>query len=106
MELTDSYSVTKAYYTGLFRLLGTDGKTYVGRFMELECSSGGFTNYYYGNPVEAIVLIDEDPDYDPYQGIENINVEGNEGVRKVLIDGQLYIIRDNAIYNVSGLRVK
>ena len=106
VEVTDSYSVTNAFYTGSFRLVGTDGKTYVGRFMELECNSGGFTNYYYQNPVEHITLIDEDPDYDPYQGIEDINVESNEGTRKLLIDGQLYIIRENAIYNVSGLRVK
>lgn len=106
VEVTESYSVTNAFYTGSFRLVDTDGKTYVGRFMELECNSGGFTNYYYQNPVEHITLSDEDPDYDPYQSIEDINVEGNEGTRKLLIDGQLYIIRENAIYNVSGLRVK
>lgn len=106
VEVTDSYSVTNAFYTGSFRLVDTDGKTYVGRFMELECNSGGFTNYYYQNPVEHITLIDEDPDYDPSLGIEDINVESNEGTRKVLIDGQLYIIRENAIYNATGLRVK
>jgi len=48
---------------------------------------------------------DEDPDYTP-QGIESIVLYNETAARKVLIDGQLYIIRENAIYTISGARVK
>lgn len=58
-------------------------------------------------------MIDEDPNnIEPYtpgsseQALESIRLEENTGTRKVLLHGQLYIIRENAIYNVSGLRVK
>ena len=94
------------YFTGQFRLVTTDGKTYVGKFMELFCNSFNYSTA--GSSIrDHKGLWDEDPDYVvPYQGIENIDVESNTGVRKMLIDGQLYILRDNAIYNVTGVRVK
>ena len=38
------------------------------------------------------------------QGIEDVEIK--EDVRKVLMDGQLYIIRGNAMYNMMGGRVK
>ncbi|MBO7459086.1 MAG: hypothetical protein J6T80_07525, partial [Paludibacteraceae bacterium] len=38
------------------------------------------------------------------QGIEDVEV--SKEVRKVLMDGQLYIIRGNAMYNVMGGKVK
>ena len=106
VEITSGYSVTQAFYTGSFRLVGTDGKTYVGRFMELMCSSGDFTNYASGNPSIHITLTDEDPDYIPYQSVENIVVPA-EKAEKILHEGQLYIVRpDGAIYNATGIRVK
>ena len=47
---------------------------------------------------------DEDPDYNPW-GIENVDVDNNTGVRKMLIDGQLYILRDSEIHNlISSLK--
>lgn len=39
------------------------------------------------------------------QGIENIQVP-EEGTHKILIDGTIYIIRDKAIYNLQGARVR
>ena len=103
VEVTESYVLTKAFYSGSFRLVGTDGKTYVGRFMEMECSSGGFTNYYYGNPVESITLYDEDPSY--FQGLEEV-VAATPNGKKVLYNNQLLIIRDGKAYNVLGTLVK
>lgn len=105
-EISSGYSVTQAYYTGSFRLVGTDGKTYIGRFMELKCSSGDFTNYAHGNPSNPITLYDEDPSYfDQFEGIEEIVATGQNG-KKVLHDGQLLIIRDGKAYNVLGTPVK
>ncbi len=105
-EISNGYTVTQAYYTGSFRLVGNDGKTYVGKFMELKCNSGDFTNYSAGNPSNHITLSDEDPDYEPYQAIGNIAVPTDKA-QKVLHEGQLYILRpDGAIYNATGVRVK
>lgn len=39
-------------------------------------------------------------------GIENISFEAIEGVRKVVIDGHLYIQKGEAIYNVMGGQVR
>jgi hypothetical protein len=106
VEVASGYSVTQAFYTGSFRLVGTDGKTYVGKFMELMCSSGDFTNYASGNPSNHITLYDEDPDYIPYQDIENIAVPTDKA-EKVFHNGNLYIVRpDGAIYNATGAKVK
>ncbi len=105
-EVSSGYTVTQAYYTGSFRMVDQDGKTYVGKFMELKCSSGDFANYYNGNPSNHITLSDEDPDYEPYQGIENLVVTSDKA-EKVLHEGVLYIVRPNgAIYNATGVRVK
>ncbi len=105
-EVASGYTVTQAFYTGSFRLVGEDGKTYVGRFMEQMCKSGDFTNYAHGNPSNHIVLYDEDPSYfDPFEGIEEIVAAGQNG-KKVLHDGQLLIIRDGKAYNVLGTPMK
>ncbi len=106
VEVSSGNSLTQAFYTGSFRMVGQDGKTYVGRFMELQCNSGDYTNFASGNPSNHITLSDEDPDYKPYQGIENLTVTSDK-TEKVLHEGQLYIIRpDGAIYNATGVRVK
>ena len=106
VEVVSGYSVTQAYYTGSFRLVDENGKTYIGRFMELMCSSGDFTNYAAGNPSNHITLYDEDPSYfDPTEGIEEI-VAGSQNGKKVLYNGQLLIIRDGKAYNVLGTLVK
>ena len=106
VEITDSYSVTQAFYSGSFRLVDENGKTYIGRFMELMCSSGDYTNYAAGNPSNHITLYDEDPSYfDPTEGIEEI-VAGSQNGKKVLHNNQLLIIRDGKAYNVLGTLVK
>ncbi|MBR4500159.1 MAG: hypothetical protein IKP11_06445 [Paludibacteraceae bacterium] len=88
-----------AYYTGSFRIVGKDGKTYVGKFMEQFCNSFNFSTY---DAVyrDHVGMWDEDP-----QGIENIQVP-EEGTHKILHEGQIYIIRDNAIYTIQGTRVR
>lgn len=106
VEVTDSYSVTQAFYTGSFRLVDENGKTYIGRFMELMCSSGDFTNYAAGNPSNHIDLVDEDPSYFyPTEGIEEV-VAATPNGKKVLYNNQLLIIRDGKAYNVLGTLVK
>jgi hypothetical protein len=88
-----------AYYTGSFRIVGKDGKTYVGKFMEQFCNSFNFSTY---DAVyrDHVGMWDEEP-----QGIENIQVP-EEGTHKILHEGQIYIIRDNAIYTIQGTRVR
>ena len=39
-------------------------------------------------------------------GVENIDVEKMAGTSKVIIDGQLYIIRDGKAFNAMGAQVK
>lgn len=52
-------------------------------------------------------LWDEDPDYIvPYQGIEEISQEPTANSQKLFIDGNIYILRDNIIYDIRGQRVK
>lgn len=99
------------YYTGQFRLVGQDGNTYFGKFMELFCNS-----YNYSTAGASIRdhkgMWDEDPDYvvpgdggqGDKDGLEQIEV--SKGMNKVLMDGTLYIVRDGAIYTVTGVRVK
>ena len=43
--------------------------------------------------------------YELPDAVENIQIDATK-TEKVLIDGQLYIIRDGAIYSVQGIRVK
>lgn len=106
VEVTSSYIVTQAFYTGSFRLEDEDGQVYVARFMELMCSSGD-SNALYGNPSNHITLENEDPSYfDGGQGIEDIVITEKEGAQKLLHDGQLFIIRDGRIFNAQGTLVK
>ena len=103
VEITDSYTVTQAFYSGSFRLVDENGKTYIGRFLELMCSSGDYTNYAAGNPSNHITLDDEDPSY--FQGLEEV-VAATPNGKKVLYNNQLLIIRDGKAYNVLGTLVK
>ena len=93
------------YFTGQFRLVGEDGKTYVGKFMELFCNSFNYSTA--GSSIrDHKGLWDEDPDYVvPYQSIESIQ-DSELSIQKVLIDGTIYIVRENAIYTIQGIRVK
>ena len=91
-----------AYYTGQFRLVGTDGKTYVGKFMELFCNSYNFSTM--GSIRDHKGMWDEDPDYNPFEGVDNIR-SSELNVQKLLIDGQMYILRNGAMYSISGMMV-
>ena len=113
------------YYTGQFRLVGEDGNTYVGKFMEQFCNS-----YNYSTAGSSIRdhkgMWDEDPDYvvpddggqgggqgeggqgEGGQGDKDAldQIEVSQGMSKVLVDGVLYIVRQGAIYTATGVRVK
>lgn len=94
------------YYTGQFRIVDKNGKTYVGKFMEVFCNSFNFSSYGAAYR-DHKGMWDEDPDYiAPEQGIENIVIPTDK-TEKILHEGQLYIVRpDGAIYNATGVRVK
>ena len=93
------------YYTGQFRLVGSNGKTYIGRFMEMFCNSYNFSSMSTGI-LDHKGMWDEDPDYIAPQGIEEITPDAEKTI-KVLRNGQLYIVMPNgAIYNAAGMRVK
>ncbi len=93
------------YYTGSFRIVGSDGKTYVGKLFEQFCNSFNFSTYS-STYRDHVGMWDEDPNYVGPQGIENIAVP-TEKAAKVLVEGQLYIVRpDGSIYNASGAKVK
>ncbi|MBR0064574.1 MAG: fibronectin type III domain-containing protein [Paludibacteraceae bacterium] len=91
------------YYTGSFRFVGEDGKTYIGKFMEMFCNSFNFSTY--GSSVrDHVGMYDEDPN--ALQGIEDVQGDKAQSI-KVLRDGNLYIVRpDGAIYNATGAKVK
>ncbi len=104
----DGYDEEKAeagyaygYYTGSFRFVGADGKTYIGKFMEQFCNSFNFSTY--GSIRDHVGMYDEDPN--ALWGIENIDLSETDP-HKVMIDGILYIVRDGKVYNVQGSRVK
>ncbi len=94
------------YYTGQFRIVAEDGKTYVGKFMEMFCNSYNYSTA--GSIRDHKGMWDEDPDYIAPEmlGIESIQPSAISS-QKILRDGQLYIVRpDGAIYNATGVRVK
>ena len=96
------------YYTGQFRLVGEDGKTYVGKFMETFCNSFNYSTA--GSSIrDHKGMWDEDPDYiapeQQQEGLESIHPSA-DSIRKVLIDGQIYILRGGAMYNLNGIRIR
>ena len=93
------------YYTGQFRFVGSNGKTYVGKFMEMFCNSYNFSSMSTGL-LDHKGMWDEDPDYVAPEGLENVTIP-TEKAAKVLIDGALYIVHpDGSIYTIQGARVK
>ena len=96
------------YYTGQFRLVGTDGNTYVGKFMETFCNSFNYSTA--GSSIrDHKGMWDEDPDYiapeQQQEGMESIQPSA-DSIRKVLIDGQIYFLRGGAVYNLNGIRIR
>lgn len=59
------------YYTGSFRLVGADGKTYVGKFMEMFCNSYNFSTYA-STYRDHVAMWDEDPSYSPWNSVEQV----------------------------------
>jgi len=49
---------------------------------------------------------DEDPDYVIPFGIEEVRLDQAADGQKMIIDGQLLIIRDGKAYNALGIQVK
>ena len=92
------------YYTGQFRLVGNDGKTYVGKFMELFCNSYNFSSMATGT-FDHKGMWDEEGEEPPHQGIDNTEVNATPA-HKYLRDGQLFILRDGKTYNAQGIRVQ
>ena len=84
--------VDDSYYYFSFSFVGDDGKTYI---VEAECGTIAY-NY---ETEEDIELDDEIS-----QGIEDIVL--TEKAQKVVVDGAVYVIRDNKMYNVTGTRVR
>jgi len=100
-----AYGYRYGYYTGQFRLVGTDGKTYVGKFMELFCNSYNFSTMA-SSIRDHKGMWDEDPDYIAPQGLEDVQIDKTQST-KVLHDGRLYILLpDGTIFNAAGQRVK
>lgn len=89
------------YYTGQFRMVCTDGNTYVGKFMELFCNSFNYSTA--GASIrDHKGMWDEDPDYIvPMQDIEDVRSD-DVPCTKVIRNGQLIILRDGKQYNVLG----
>jgi len=92
------------YYTGSFRLVGEDGKTYIGKFMEEKCNSFTWSSYEIGILSHA-GMWDEDPDYTPW-GVETVSLQPNADSQKIIRDGQILIVRDGKVYNLFGARVQ
>ena len=93
------------YYTGQFRLVGEDGNTYVGKFMEQFCNSFNYSTA--GASIrDHKGMWDEDPDYIAPEGFETDNANANANAVKVLRDGQILILRGDAVYTISGMRVR
>ncbi len=77
------------YYTGSFRLVGADGKTYVGKFMEMFCNSFNFSTY--GSTVrDHVAMWDEEPN-------------APHAIEEVL--EQMGIDLTQPMFNISGQRV-
>ena len=86
--------------------LGEDGNTYVGNFLELFCNSYNWSTYS-SSVRDHKGMWDEDPTQQPPQdGLEDVVLDSDDAVRKVILNGQLYIIRGKAIYNIQGQQVR
>lgn len=97
------------YYTGSFRFVGEDGKTYIGKFFEQQCRAYTYASISTGT-LEGLIMWDEDPNANPgedpwIQGLES--VVPAEQATKLLHHGTLFIVMpDGKIYNANGLRVR
>lgn len=87
------------YYSGQFRIVGKDGKTYVGKFMEVYCNSFNFSSFGAAY-LDYVGMYGEDSDP---QAVET--VVACEGATKVIENGAMYIIREGVKYDVVGRQI-
>ena len=80
-------------YTFVGQFKGDNGKTY-----KFTCTTM-VEAYDYDNDYELIVLDDE-----VAEGIEDVVL--TEKAKKVVVDGNVFVIRDNKMYNITGTRVR
>ena len=80
-----------AYYTGSFRLVGNDGKTYVGKFMEQFCNSFNFSTYA-STYRDHVGMWDEDGSIIPWESVEQVLTEAGFDLNKPM-------------YNIMGQQV-
>lgn len=73
----------------------------VGNFVRV---TGKIQKYAYQSGDTVIEITGGDVEVVEEQGIENVVL--TEKVQKVMIDGALYIIRDNKLFNVQGVQVR
>ena len=98
MELT--IANTGVYYT--FSFVDSNEVT---RYLSLNGTSGNnYFAYYSGtNQVYQLYLIKKG---DVATGIDQVSQEQKAKSQKLIIDGQLYILRDGKMYNAQGVRVQ
>ena len=70
--------------------------------MEQLCNSFTFSSYLSGSTLQHEGMWDEDDT----QRVEQLGTTDIQSARKILKDGQLFIIRDGKTYNVMGTVVK
>ena len=79
------------YYTGSFRILTEDNETYVGKIFEQFCNSFNFSTY--GQSIrDHKGMWDEDPDYNPWDSVEEVLVEQGFDLQ-------------TPMYNIMGVQV-
>ena len=79
------------YYTGSFRILTEDNETYVGKIFEQFCNSFNFSTY--GQSIrDHKGMWDEDPDYNPFDSVEEVLVEQGFDLQ-------------TPMYNIMGVQV-
>ena len=59
-----------------------------------------------GNTTEYGLMVVYHPAPEVTTGCENIEANNNASVRKVLINGQVFILRDGAVYTIFGQKAK
>ena len=72
-----------------------------------DLSAGAYTiDLQKGNTSEYGLVIVRRPAPEVTTGCENIEANNNASVRKVLINGQVFILRDGAVYTIFGQKAK
>lgn len=72
-----------------------------------DLSAGEYTiDLQKGNTYEYGLVIVRRPAPEVTTGCQNVEANGNASVRKVLINGQVFILRDGAVYTIFGQKTK